>query len=372
MGEEAGSDSSTKTDQPLVSVVVPAFNAEETIRETLESVSRQSYEHLEIIVVDDGSTDGTCDVVEALRARDSRLRLIRQANGGVGAARNAGIAAASGKYIAPIDADDVWEPEKTDSQVAVLEEWGDSAGFAYCWTRLISEDGELRSCQPRCVAEGRVFLALFFRNFTHNASSPMFRAAVLREVGGYATREEQGGAQGCEDWELCLRVAERYEVCLAPKYLVNYRVREAGMSCNASGMEKSFQWMVRATLQRQPQISEKLIRWNMGHFYLYLAAKARGSRNHSTALRYLKVATQKDFATVLEPRFAATLVRSAIRSVFPRKHLPKRDPSGARDMSVRPRAPQSEKPTLKDRLRWLPYRRIERSRFLSLIKQQAQ
>src|SRR6476660_90490 len=96
----------------LVSVVVPAYNAEKTILETICSVRAQTYRNLDIVVVDDGSVDGTPGIVERHARTDSRVRLIRQANLGVAAARNRGIAEARADYIAPIDADDLWESTK--------------------------------------------------------------------------------------------------------------------------------------------------------------------------------------------------------------------------------------------------------------------
>lgn len=380
MGEDVtGESTKGETDQPLVTAVVPAYNAEGVIRETLESVSAQTYRNLEIIVVDDGSSDGTCAVVEDWARRDPRVRLIRQPNAGVGAARNTGIAAAKGKYIAPIDADDVWHPDKTRAQVTVMEKWGDKAGFAYCWTRLINEDSEFKDFQPTCTAEGDIFLALFFHNFTHNASSPMFRASALREVGGYATREDQGGVQGCEDWELCLRVAERYHVCVAPRYLVDYRVAGSGMSFNVDGMEKSFLWMIRSVLRRQPQISQKLVRWTSGHLYLYLALKARAGGNTATAMRCLKNAAQNDLAVVLAPRFFGTIAQGLYRSVRPSKPDPAEttvapgnpsEPGNASGRSSRKK--HKWRQVFKGSLFWLLYKRIEGSRFTSLIGQHTQ
>ncbi|HZP58789.1 MAG TPA: glycosyltransferase family A protein, partial [Opitutaceae bacterium] len=228
----------------LVSIVIAAHNAVGYLDETLASAVAQRYNPLEIIVVDDGSTDATAELVRGWSERDPRIRLIQQANAGVGAARNTGIAAARGRYIAPLDADDLWDPDKITAQVAEMELWGPRAGFAYCWVRTINEHGRMTGIQPRCSASGGVFGALLIGNFLHNASVPLFRADALKLVGGYATREEQGGVQGCEDWELCLRVANRYDVCVVPRVLVSYRIVQSGMSFNVRGMERSYLWLL--------------------------------------------------------------------------------------------------------------------------------
>ena len=115
-------------DKPLVSIIIPAFNAEGTIRQTLESVSAQTYRAIEVVIIDDGSSDRTTAIVEEFTANDPRFQLIRQSNAGVGVARNTGISHARGKYIAPLDADDLWMPEKVEQQVAGMEEFGDKTG----------------------------------------------------------------------------------------------------------------------------------------------------------------------------------------------------------------------------------------------------
>src|SRR5258707_6035401 len=131
--------------QELVSVIVPAYNAEKTIGETLSSVGAQTYRNLEIVVVDDGSVDGTAGIVERYTRTDSRVRLIRQANMGVAAARNRGIAEARADYIAPIDADDLWESTKIDKQMQAMMGGGPRVGLVYTWYALIDCRGKVIS-----------------------------------------------------------------------------------------------------------------------------------------------------------------------------------------------------------------------------------
>jgi glycosyltransferase involved in cell wall biosynthesis len=110
-------------DKALVSVIIPAFSAAADIRQTLNSVLAQTYQAIEVIVVDDGSSDATAAIVEEFVTRDTRFQLVRQSNAGVGAARNIAIQRARGKYVAPLDADDLWFPEKLEKQVACMERW---------------------------------------------------------------------------------------------------------------------------------------------------------------------------------------------------------------------------------------------------------
>src|SRR4051812_29793927 len=104
----------------LVSAVIPAFNAERTINDTLRSVRSQTHRNLEIIVVDDGSTDRTRSIVEEHASRDSRVTLISQVNAGVAAARNVGWQSSHSEWIAFLDADDLWAPTKIEKQLEVM------------------------------------------------------------------------------------------------------------------------------------------------------------------------------------------------------------------------------------------------------------
>ena len=127
--------------RPLVSVVVPAYNAAWSLDETLASVCAQTYRDIEVLVVDDGSTDATADVAAAWSQRDCRVRLIRKPNGGVASARNRGLREARGVYVAPIDADDLWAPDNVERQVAALEAAGPGACMAFAHTIFIDLDG---------------------------------------------------------------------------------------------------------------------------------------------------------------------------------------------------------------------------------------
>src|SRR6516165_4853362 len=135
----------THLDQPLVSVIIPAFDAAANIRQTLNSVLAETYQDFEVIVVDDGSSDATGAIVEEYVAGDTRFHLIRQSNAGVGAARNTAIRKARGKYIAPLDADDYWFPEKLEKQVACAEQSGKGTGLVYCWSTSTDNQGGLVS-----------------------------------------------------------------------------------------------------------------------------------------------------------------------------------------------------------------------------------
>ena len=277
-------------DNVLVSVIIPAFNAEADIGEALQSVLVQTHQSIEVIVVDDGSSDDTGAIVEKFVRMDARVQLMRQCNLGVGAARNAGIRKARGKYIAPLDADDLWFPEKLEEQVARMERCGDKTGLVYCWSTLIDERGDFVHNGSQTTVEGRLRHAMVMRNIVENASIPLFRAGALEKVGLYLTRDEQGGAQGCEDWDLNLRIAENFSIGVVPKYLVAYRQTSSSMSMQAESMAASYGVFISRARQRNWNLPSATFRWSGGGFYLYLADKCYHWGHYSRFFRYLKEA----------------------------------------------------------------------------------
>jgi glycosyltransferase involved in cell wall biosynthesis len=302
-------------DKALVSVIIPAFNAAAYIRPTLNSVLAQTYQQIEVIVVDDGSSDATAAIVEEFVTRDARFQLVRQSNAGVGAARNAAIRKACGKYVAPLDADDLWFPEKLNKQVARMEQCGNETGLVYCWSKLINEQGNLVDTSPPDTFEGRLRHAMVLQNFLGNASVPLFRAAALEKVGLYLTRVEQEGAQGCEDWDLDLRVAEFFSIRVVPEHLVAYRQSSSAMSRNAEGMIASFAVTMRRVRQRNDDLPAATFRWSGGYFYLYLADKCYDWRDYPRCLRYLKEAVSANPVLLLKAGIYKTFVKSAFNAV---------------------------------------------------------
>jgi glycosyltransferase involved in cell wall biosynthesis len=285
-------------DKALVSVIIPAFDAAANIRQTLNSVLAQTYQEIEVIVVDDGSSDATSDIVEEYVAGDTRFHLIRQSNAGVGAARNTAIRKARGKYIAPLDADDFWWPEKLEKQVACAEQSGNETGLVYCWSASFDNQGGLVSSCSHTV-EGRLRRALILRNVVGNGSAPLLRALGLERVGLYLTQAEQGGAQGCEDWDLYLRIAENFRIRVVPEYLLAYRQAGSGMSTNAETMAASYAVVMGRARERNCDLPSSIFRWSAGNFYSRLVQKSFHWGCYDQCLRYLKEAVCADPALLL-------------------------------------------------------------------------
>jgi glycosyltransferase involved in cell wall biosynthesis len=247
----------TGTDEP-VSVVVPAFNAERTIDETLLSIRAQTHENLDIIVVDDGSTDRTCELARKHSLIDGRVRVVRQLNQGVAAARNRGIAEARAEIIAPIDADDLWRSTKVSRQLQVMRESDPRVELVYAWSAYIDECGKIVSLDRRPSFSGDVLSVLCCGNFVGNGSTALMRKSVLQRLGGYDQSLRAREAQGCEDWSLFLRIARVGQFALVPDYLTGYRQVPNAMSRNVDQMLKSDALVRAESLLLYPECEEEI------------------------------------------------------------------------------------------------------------------
>ncbi len=219
--------------QPLVSVVIPAFNAGPYITETLESVLGQSYPHREIIVVDDGSTDDTeRRVAPYLR----QIRYLRQPNAGEGKARNAGLRAAKGDYIALLDADDLWLPEKLEVQLQVAARHPESRmivcdGVGFEDGSIVTERllvGPLATRldrEPTGELTGYFYLDLVSRNAITCPAQTLIPRAVVERVGAMMEDRRAGS-----DWDCNLRVARDGPITLHRHSLVRYRYLPTSIS----------------------------------------------------------------------------------------------------------------------------------------------
>lgn len=302
---------------PLVSVVIPAYNAEAFIAQTLNSVLSQTYRNIEVLVVDDGSKDRTAEIVESVAQSDYRVILLKQSNAGVAAARNLAIQKSSGEYIAPIDADDIWHPQKLEKQVQCMLQAEPFVGLVYAWSAYIDEEdlliGTYNFNERIYKPEGEVYTALVFSNFIGNASAPLIRRACLDQVGGYNCELKEQGGQGCEDWDIYLRIAEYYQFRVVPEFLIGYRQSSGSMGNNCASMAKSYHLVMTDVQQRHPEIPTTIYHWSSSHFYSYLLGKSYAGGDHWMSLVYLYKALQVDGALLLRPGLYRTLVTCLLK-----------------------------------------------------------
>jgi len=240
---------------PPVSVIIPAYNAAATITQTLASAQAQTHADIEILVVDDGSTDDTPAMVQHLAAADPRIRLIRQANAGVAAARNRGWREAQGDLLAFLDADDLWAPAKIERQVDALAKGGAKAGLAYCWFAMIDGAGRVIYDGYRPRFEGPVLEELLKENFIGNGSAALVRRAAMEDARGFESGLHRAGAQGCEDALFYCRVAARWDFSLVPDHLVGYRQIPGAMSSGLARMMRSQLMVADEMAQAHPALA---------------------------------------------------------------------------------------------------------------------
>ncbi|QQS01216.1 MAG: glycosyltransferase family 2 protein [Austwickia sp.] len=202
-------------DAPLVSVVIPAYQRAASVRASIDSALAQTMGDLEVIVVDDGSTDGTPEAVRAVR--DPRVRLIvHETNRGGNAARQTGIDAARGTWVAFLDSDDTWAEAKLARQLARLAQAGADFRFCYTWYDVILGDGTVRPPRGTSV-EGFHRPELLAGNIVGTFSTMLVARDLLAELGGLDL-----SLPSCQDWDLVIRANRVTGLCVVPEVLVHY------------------------------------------------------------------------------------------------------------------------------------------------------
>lgn len=231
---------------PKVSVIIPAYQDAEHIGAAVDSALAQTYPDREVIVVDDGSTD---DTLRVLSAYGDAIRVISQPNRGPSAARNLGIQQAQGEWVAFLDADDVWLPEKLALQMPLFQK-GNGVGLVCSDTYFVDSLG----LRPRTgfmdnsPCSGRVLKTIFTASFIPT-STVVVRKACLDQVGGF-----DGSLRACEDLDLWLRIAAEWEIDFVPEPLAHYRISEGQLSSQRVNMLKGLVTVLDRAYQRWPEL----------------------------------------------------------------------------------------------------------------------
>lgn len=224
---------------PLVSVIVPAFNAQSTLDETLDTIARQSHTNIEILIVDDGSTDATPQISAKFCAREPRARLLLKPNGGVASARNHGINKARGAFIAPIDADDLWHPDHLAKLLEKMLGTQPTPALVFAHYQLLDINSNIDRSGPFVSVEGCAISQMAYTNLVGNGSALLFNKSVALGIGGYDERLRAAGVEGCEDYLLQLSIAARFPIASVNEYLVGYRTLPNNMSSDRERMVAS-------------------------------------------------------------------------------------------------------------------------------------
>jgi glycosyltransferase involved in cell wall biosynthesis len=209
----------------LATIIIPVYNRAAMLMEAVGSALAQTHRPIEILIVDDGSTDDTPEVAADLAAKHEEIRVITQRNGGPGVAREAARQAACGEFIQHLDSDDLIDPQKLELQIAALRANAD-CGVAYCKARLVHEDGRIDPQPSRRTGERieTMFPAMLQSRWWETAA-PLYRASLMREAGAWLPLRAE------EDWEYDCRIAARgVRLCFVDEWLCSHRRHESNLS----------------------------------------------------------------------------------------------------------------------------------------------
>lgn len=300
---------------PLISVIIPVYNGEKTIRETIESVCHQTLSDWEIIAIDDGSQDATLETLSSIQ--DPRLKVFSYPNAGQAASRNRGLALASGKYISFLDADDLWTADKLESQLKALQE-NPEASVAYSWVDCIDESGQFSRRGSHLVINGDVYANMLLVYFLENGSNPLIKREAIDRVGGF-----DESLPPAEDWDFWLRVAALYHFVAVPATQILYRLSFNSESSNVLRMEKSASQVIQKAFAGAPASLQYLRNPSFGNIYKYLTSKAlegKPNKQHIlTAARLLGKAIQYDRSLLFDKVVVKVLLKIAAIAILPPK-----------------------------------------------------
>jgi glycosyltransferase involved in cell wall biosynthesis len=256
----------SQANKSLISVIIPAYNCEKTILETINSVLQQTYSNFELIIINDGSQDSTLEIVNKIQ--DSRLRVFSFDNAGGNVSRNRGLHLAQGEFISFLDADDIWTSDKLHSQLEALEK-NTNAHVAYSWTDYIDESGNFLLSGARITASGDVYEKLLINNFLENGSNPLIRKDALMQLGGF-----DEALQAAQDWDMWLRLAAKYSFIAVPFVQILYRVSSNSLSSNLKRQEKYCLQVLDNAYKIRPTTNIKILNISKKNIYKYLTCKA--------------------------------------------------------------------------------------------------
>lgn len=298
---------------PTISVIIPVYNGESTIKETIESVLNQSLADFELIIINDASQDSTLAIINQIT--DSRIRVFSYQNSGVSASRNRGLDKAQGEFISFLDADDLWTPDKLEKQLKALQN-NPQAALAYSWTDWIDESGQFLRAGGHITVNGVAYDKLLVRDFIESGSNPLIRKQALDKVGGFDSLLTHG-----EDWEMWLRIAICYEFVTVPSPQILYRVYPESASFDVLKMEAGSLAIIERVFAQKPELAY-LKRETLASRYKYLTFKAlEGTlerKNGLIATRFLWETLKQDLSLFRQTKLMLIiLVKIAIAILLP-------------------------------------------------------
>lgn len=289
-----------------VSVIMPVYNVERYLAQAIDSVLAQTFTDFELIIVDDGATDGSAAIYSAYD--DPRIRVIKQANRGLAGARNTGIRNAKGAFIGLLDSDDLWRPEKLEKHIAHLRSRPD-VGVSYSASEFIDEHGRSLNLFMRPLLTGIDPGYVLCRNPIGNGSAPVFRAEVFKDIGFAGNNSEEAEVwyfdetfRYSEDIECWMRIAAltgwKFEGLGDP--LTLYRVVPGTLSANTEKMFEFWSRMLAKVQDYAPELAKRYGNKARAYQLRYYARRAVQEKQSGKALSHLGRALAQHPAMIVE------------------------------------------------------------------------
>jgi GT2 family glycosyltransferase len=250
---------------PIVSVIIPVYNGEKTIQETITSVLSQTFSDFELIIINDGSQDKTLEIISGIQ--DSRIKVFSYQNAGLSATRNRGISHSRGQFIAFLDADDLWTADKIESQLKALQ-GNPQASLAYSWSDFVDESNRFLHIGRRLTWEGNVYSKILVLNFLEHGSNPLIRREALEAVGNFDET-----LSSAEDWDMWIRLAAKYPFVVVTAPQILYRVSTNSLSSNVVKLEAACLQVIERAFSQAPEELQSLKKRSLSEIYKYLTFK---------------------------------------------------------------------------------------------------
>lgn len=301
-----------------VSVIIPVYGAEKYIAATLQSVICQTYKNLEILVIDDGGLDRSIEICKQFK--DPRIKIITQKNRGLAGARNTGIRHAQGDYLAFLDADDLWLPEKLEKHIEHLEK-SPLVGISYCCSAFINEAGTPLGIYQTPKLTNITIPNLLCRNPISNGSAPVIRKEVFEEIkfqeNLYGAIEDfyfDDSFRASEDIECWFRIAIKTDWKLEgiPEALTLYRVNSGGLSASVFKQLDSWEKVIEKTRSYAPELVAQWENPARAYQLRYLARRAITLKDGSTAVKLFHRALATHWGILLEEPRRTLLTAAAV------------------------------------------------------------
>ncbi|MFT4636440.1 MAG: glycosyltransferase involved in cell wall biosynthesis [Arenicella sp.] len=286
---------------PLVSVVIPVYDVEQYVEEALDSVLAQSYESIEILIVDDGSPDSSISIIQKIYS-DSRIRIIRQGNRGLAGARNTGIRNANGRYIAFLDSDDFWNKNKLELHIELMQQHS-NCGVSFCSSSFIDDDskvlGRLQSPKKKADYQAK---DIFCRNPIGNGSAPVISLGILEQIGFETADKTDNGVPYTQYFDESLGQSEdvecwtRIAILTATDFyyidqpLTYYRLNSRGLSANVEKQFETWMRLLNKLEQYAPNFARQYGPVAKAFQYRYLARRSIFQGQAGDALKFMWLA----------------------------------------------------------------------------------